>query len=821
MPDDPVQQFLDELRHSGILTAEELPRAADELRSGPPPPFEQAAVRLVHKKILTPYQAGELLAGRAEACVLAGRYRLLEKLGAGGMGTVFRAGDINLDREVAVKVLPPHSLGDPGAVARFEREARALAKVSHPNIVQAHDAGEDRGRHFLVMEYVEGVNLAQLLRDNGRVAPALAADYARQVALGLQHAHEKGLVHRDLKPGNLLITPGRLVKILDLGLARFLQDQVGEPGLTLEGAGLGTPDYMAPEQFRDARRADVRSDIYALGCTLYHLLTGRVPFPGSSLSEKCRAHEQEEPPGFAEVCPDVPAGLGLVVQKMMAKRPADRFRTAGEAAEALLPYVASSSAALPNLRTTINWRRGQLTMTAGAAPRRARRALFGAAVVALVALSALGAAWLLERGEPAGGPETKGNGPAQGSRDGGGKVEPPARPKVLTIANGLTVARDGTGQYTTINAALEHVRPGMTVQVLDRETYREQVVLTGRSAQAGITLEAPQGATLEPPRAGGNLVELEGVPRVTLRGFRLRATLKLKALVLVRQGCPGVVLEDLDCAASPKGFAEGVEIVCPGLTREDDPVTVRNSSFRGLYAGVSIVACGSPANYALAVPARRFVVCNNTFTRCEFGVGLLGAAREVHVVGNRFHSARKAAVQLENLLEGAADILVANNTILESGPALRYWDSEVRGKNVEIRNNLVLGPVGQDALFMDSGGDPNKARGPGDGQAVLRAWRWGQNWREAGVPLAGPYRKAWIPCHHDDVGQAEIRVLSRDPKDAARFLRPAKDSPLTTKGAGGDLPSYVGAVPPEGVEPWDWERTWKARAGKGAEKDGP
>src|SRR5262245_980790 len=149
MSDDPVQQFLDELRRSGILTAEELPRAADEFRSGPPPPFEQAAVRLVRKQILTPYQAGELLAGRAEACVLADRYRLLEKLGEGGMGAVYRARDVVLDREVAVKVLPPHSLGDAGAVARFEREARALAKVSHPHIVQAHDAGEDRGRHFL------------------------------------------------------------------------------------------------------------------------------------------------------------------------------------------------------------------------------------------------------------------------------------------------------------------------------------------------------------------------------------------------------------------------------------------------------------------------------------------------------------------------------------------------------------------------------------------------------------------------------------------------------------------------------------------------
>src|SRR5262249_2953613 len=156
-------------------------------------------------------------------------------------------------------------------------------RLSHPNIVQAHDTGEDQGQHFLIMEYVEGTNLARILKDEGPVPPALAADYIHQAPLGLEHAHERGLVHRDLKPSNLLLTPGRQVKILDLGLARFLQDQIGEPGLTREGVGMGTPDYMAPEQFHNANAVDARADIYALGCTLYHLATGRVPFPGSSL----------------------------------------------------------------------------------------------------------------------------------------------------------------------------------------------------------------------------------------------------------------------------------------------------------------------------------------------------------------------------------------------------------------------------------------------------------------------------------------------------------------------------------------------------------
>src|SRR5262249_37008517 len=177
-----------------------------------------------------------------------------------------------------------------------QREARALAKLAHPGIVQAFDSDSDDGRHFLVMEYVEGQSLADLLREKGPVSPGRAADYVHQAALALQHAHEKGLIHRDVKPSNLLLArPGRQVKLLDLGLARFLQDQILDPNRTREGVGMGTPDYSAPEQFRDAHSADARSDLYALGCTLYHLLTGRVPFPGSSLSEKYKAHCEKEP----------------------------------------------------------------------------------------------------------------------------------------------------------------------------------------------------------------------------------------------------------------------------------------------------------------------------------------------------------------------------------------------------------------------------------------------------------------------------------------------------------------------------------------------
>src|SRR6516225_10036015 len=247
MPSEAVQQLLECGQRSGLFSPATVKDLMAQLPADSPLTADEAAARLIEKKVLTPYQAEQLLAGRAEECVIAGRYQILEKLGEGGMGAVYKAHDTQLDRDVAVKVLPAQSLHDADAVARFQREARALAKLSHPNIIQAYDSGADKGKHFLVMEYVEGVNLVALLRRQGALPPTLAADLICQAALGLAHAHEKGLIHRDLKPGNLLAaglqrpathTPAReseryraatvdypappasrpLVKILDLGL---------------------------------------------------------------------------------------------------------------------------------------------------------------------------------------------------------------------------------------------------------------------------------------------------------------------------------------------------------------------------------------------------------------------------------------------------------------------------------------------------------------------------------------------------------------------------------------------------------------------------
>ena len=324
-----VEPIIEILESSGLVSAEIVAELRETLSVDPAATDQTLVEQLTQHHLLTDYQADQLLAGRGPELKLAERYTIERPLGSGGMGEVYLADDSQLGRQVAIKVLPQGRVNDADSVARFHREAQALARMSHAAVVQAYDFGEDRGRVYLVMEYVEGESLRDRLLRKGPLPAGLAADYIYQAACGLIYAHHRGLVHRDLKPSNLLATEDRRIKILDLGLARFMQDQLADGTITLEGVGLGTPDFMAPEQFSDARRADARSDIYSLGCTLFNLLAGRVPYPGSSLVEKRRCHESAEVPTIGELREDVPAGLDIVMRRMMAKRPEDRFASVG------------------------------------------------------------------------------------------------------------------------------------------------------------------------------------------------------------------------------------------------------------------------------------------------------------------------------------------------------------------------------------------------------------------------------------------------------------------------------------------------------------
>jgi serine/threonine protein kinase/Leucine-rich repeat (LRR) protein len=390
------------------------------------PRFTEAkplAAELVRRGWLTPYQANQLLLGRGRELVL-GSYILLERLGEGGMGQVFKAKNWKLGRIVAVKLIRKERLVHPDAVRRFQREVRAAAALSHPNIVHALDADEIGGTHLLVMECVEGAtDLARLVAKNGPLPVAQACVYVRQTALGLQHACERGLVHRDIKPQNLLLTgDGRTVKILDMGLARLDHpeaDREKASSMTQEGAIMGTPDYIAPEQVMGAHEVDIRANLYSLGCTFYQLLTGRVPFPGGSLMQKFDGHRFQEPTPVETLRPDVSPAIAAVVRKLMAKKPAERYQTPADVAAALAGSASDSAMLVGNDRTLVEGQQAAVATavsgdtlpsspfaqlsaeaTASSRGRNGRRWLVSvAASLAVLALGVMALRFLLSRGD--------------------------------------------------------------------------------------------------------------------------------------------------------------------------------------------------------------------------------------------------------------------------------------------------------------------------------------------------------------------------------------------------------------------------------------
>jgi serine/threonine-protein kinase len=336
MAPDPVVRLTEELRTARLLEPAQLNEVTATLAAPFPEP-RALARELVRRGWLTSFQVNALFQGRGYELLL-GSYVLLDKIGEGGMGAVFKARNWKLGKTVAVKVIRQKRLGSAQSVRRFQREIRAAARLDHPHIVHAHDADAVGETLLLVMEYVEGgTDLARLVKKHGPLPVAEACAYVRQAALGLQHAHERGLVHRDVKPSNLLRSAAGIVKVLDLGLAHL--DHSGEDDsssvLTQEGMVMGTFNYIAPEQAADASTVDSRADLYSLGCTLYYLLTGRVPFPGGKPVEKLYRHRFEERAPLEQLRPDVSAEVTAVVRRLMAKQPDERYPTAAAAAAAL------------------------------------------------------------------------------------------------------------------------------------------------------------------------------------------------------------------------------------------------------------------------------------------------------------------------------------------------------------------------------------------------------------------------------------------------------------------------------------------------------
>jgi serine/threonine protein kinase len=340
----PLTVFRRSALASGLVTVEHILEAENAVRAahgsiGTWVEVDDGALaaKLVEQGRLNPWQAAMLKAGRVKFSL--GPYQIIDAIGQGGMGQVFRAEHKLMGRVVAIKVLPRHR-STPEAIASFNREIRAQAQFDHENLVHAYDAGHDGNVNFLVTEYVPGIDLRKLVRERGKLSMQDAATIISQAARGLAHAHAKGLVHRDVKPGNLLVTPDGRTKVSDLGLAGFLG--VEDPDDPRAGRIVGTADYLSPEHIKSPGEMSPVSDIYSLGCTLYYAVTGKVPFPGGTTRDKARRHCEEIPLNPRRFNLELTDEFIDVIAAMMEKEPTKRLQSGGDVVRRLAPWAKES-----------------------------------------------------------------------------------------------------------------------------------------------------------------------------------------------------------------------------------------------------------------------------------------------------------------------------------------------------------------------------------------------------------------------------------------------------------------------------------------------
>lgn len=336
----PIESFLDLTRKSGLVDTGRLNFYLERLEQLEPIPEDskELANILVRDAVLSRFQADQLLSGKWRGFYV-GRYRVIERIGIGGMGQVYLAEHRTMKRRFAIKVLPRAKAADPASLERFEREARAGGSIDHPNIVRAYDKDQDGDLHYLVMDFVDGCSLSEIVAATGPVDPIRAGNYLYQSALGLKHAHDSGLIHRDIKPANILIDRQGVIKILDMGLARFFNDHDDMITKKYDETVLGTADYLSPEQAIDSHNVDIRSDIYSLGCTFYYVLTGQPPFGEGSVAQKLIWHQTRTPKPLTDIRTGVPADLSTIIARCMMKKVDDRFSSPGELIEALTQYA--------------------------------------------------------------------------------------------------------------------------------------------------------------------------------------------------------------------------------------------------------------------------------------------------------------------------------------------------------------------------------------------------------------------------------------------------------------------------------------------------
>lgn len=581
-----AEQIAKSITALGILSPDDL-RASGAGRAASEQDADSFVKSLVAQELLTPFQAKQFLTNRGHLLVV-GDYLLLDQIGAGGMGTVYRARHRESGRLVALKLIVVVSKTEE-FIARFRREARTVAALQHPGIVRAIDWGECEGRHYFAMELIDGTDLSAALKRQGSFGIAAAVDYVAQAARAMAYAHSQGIIHRDLKPSNLVLDTTGRIKILDLGLARIEdaaagEDEAARKGLTQTGQVMGTVDYMAPEQAVDVRRADARSDIYSLGCTLFRLISGKTPYAGETVVEKILAHREQPIPSPASRRAGVPPAVEMAVRRALAKRPQDRYQSMEEFAAALEQSLATEAtsaiveppprlppAAIPSLPLPMPVaapshpnaysgqdpvRSGHHAPAANAEPasdrarRRRQTVIIGCAATAALALTygLIVVVGNTQDAEPsaasaiaAGDEVAKAPAPFASSiekPDPGDRSESPANePEVAATVSStsgtsppIAAATTSTSSAATSNAATSKaVQPGATDVVNSPSSLSEPPIVAPYPTGASTPRSAPTGAAGEPTVARtGNVPMPTSTPPATAEPTGTRTTVATK-----------------------------------------------------------------------------------------------------------------------------------------------------------------------------------------------------------------------------------------------------------------------------------------------------
>jgi serine/threonine protein kinase len=536
-----TQEFLALLRKSGLVPEDRLESYLHSRRTlwNKLTQPRDAATQLLADGLLSQFQAKQLLKGKFRGFWI-NKFLILEALGAGGMGQVLLCEQTPMSRLVAVKVLPGKK---PGGLERFRREARAVAALDHPNMVRAIDIDQDERFHFLVMEHVDGINLQDLVDEHGRLEVGRACNYIAQAALGLQHAHEAGWVHRDMKPGNLLVDRSGGVKILDLGLARLTTDDKDNLTKQLDdNAIIGTADYLAPEQSLPDQVVDARADIYSLGITLYFLLTGKTPFGEGSVLQKIMAHQLKKPRPLSALRPGLPKELTALVERMMDKSPARRPQTAREIAPLLQALAEQDEYPLENGEYTEHCPRVRQLLHAArpktptpsspemkaprqAAPSKRRLApmvLAGGGVAALFFVIAAGGVgwWLFSRGPGTAGAALQPKGPAKDKVGKESKKDPPVVvPEILTVEE----AQRHLDKICTVQLVVKSAAPSNSNAKLfflnSHKSYRDKgnFTVVVQKLEAGQQTKDVQDRFLEKTiKVKGQVTQYNGQPQIVV-----------------------------------------------------------------------------------------------------------------------------------------------------------------------------------------------------------------------------------------------------------------------------------------------------------------